>query len=155
MGRSELDASLPDAHRAFELRSRIAAGDLERVVPVGQSVTGHHVTVELLAIEIRSTGFRGWLRFAWPVGFPMLGWPIVSIGDNFATAYASASQVTSQLGSAAEAEVLATPSPPLGTPSLRVAIERFSEGPSLPAPFSSPHVGLEGPWTFVVPLTGR
>ena len=158
-------SSLPPEHRRrFDqlrtwgrLRDQFAAGELRRVVGVGQSVTRSEITVELLAIEVRASGSRA--IFRWHGRRPLAAEPrliFADIGaaDDRATGYVvHAGPFGSPQGG--EGEAFLEPSPPDDAHELRVAIDRFAVMPQPTRPgelANLPMTTVEGPWEFVAAL---
>ena len=158
-------SSLPPEHRRrFDqlrawgrLRDQFAAGELRRVVGVGQSVTRSEITVELLAIEVRASGSRA--IFRWHARRPLAAEPrliFADIGaaDDRATGYVvHAGPFGNPHGG--EGEGLFEPSPPDDAHELRVVIERFAVMPQPTRPgelANLPMTIVEGPWEFVAAL---
>jgi hypothetical protein len=158
-------SSLPPEHRRrFDqlrtwgrLRDQFAAGELRRIVGVGQSVTRSEITVELLAIEIRAAASRA--IFRWHAGRPLAAEPRLIFADIGATDDRATRYVVhaGPFGNphGGEGEGLLEPSPLDDARELRVAIERFAVMPQPTRPgdlANLPMTIVEGPWEFRVRL---
>lgn len=143
------------AHESIARMSRDAmrvagvdAGDLHKVIALGDAVTSAGIKVELIAIEVRDDGGVATLvtHTRPPIG-PVGHFAVVTVVDDLATEYVASGGGSGSSGPAASRhELRFAPAPPPGTRRLTVRIDQFVD------PFPGPSTEHRGPWEFIVDL---
>ena len=139
---------MPDVFRDMDRVQRVDHGALIRVIPGGAADDVAGVRLELIALEIRSSGAVAHLAATSepPAGTPG-SFARVTIEDDLATAYVAAAMGSSGSAERMRFEVKFAPAPPAGAATLRVRIDEFLD----PFPNHS-RAPLLGPWLLSVDL---
>jgi hypothetical protein len=146
---AEYDHALLERHGRDSVRVMgIDAGDLRRVIAVGEAVEASGIRLELTAIELREDGGLATLvaNTRPPIG-PAGQYAEVRVSDDADTAYLAAGQgIGGPTPTTTRHEVRFAPAPPASATVLTMSIDRFVD------PFPSSSTPIEGPWTFEVRL---
>lgn len=126
----------------------VDAGDLRRVIPIGEAVTAGGARVELVALEVREDGaiVTAVAHTRPPVG--QAGHLMeVTVSDDAGTPYVASGQASGGSGpGATRHEIRISPAPPEGARTLTLRIEAFLD------PFPGVADQLRGPWEFRIAL---
>ena len=137
-----------DFFRDIEQVQRVDHGALVRVVPGGAVAVGAGATVELIALEIRTSGAVAHLAAAADPPNGRLGsFARVDVDDDLGTTYVAAASVGNGSPDRTRFEVRLAPAPPAAATSLRIQVDEFVD----PFPLRS-QAALLGPWTLTVGL---
>jgi hypothetical protein len=99
----------------------IEASSLVRVVPIGQSVTAHGASVELIALEIREAGAVLYVR-ARPSTPRRIGDPQAAVSDDAGTDYRVVYWSWDGTDRVATGRIELTPAPPPGASVLKIRV---------------------------------
>lgn len=150
-------AEMARLFRHAELIRPVSGSPLRRVVGVGATAATDDLAVELIAVELRESGGRCYVRFRSPRGaLAVLGEPDLAVADDLGTGYEIGLAGMSSSSEGGDATFVFAPRPPDAARSLAVSVERFHErdlqrGPGRPGPRGD----VVGPWRFAVGIDGR
>jgi len=142
------DSGLPDPMRAMERVQRVDHGPLVRVVAGGAAAEAQAIHVELIAVEIRSTGAIAHVTAGVaPPAMMTASFARVVVEDDRGTAYEAAGFGGNGSMDRMRYEVRFAPAPPPAATELRVRIDAFTD------PFPVPgRATVRGPWLLTIPL---
>jgi hypothetical protein len=144
-------ASVEEASLALEVSRQyldIQTSPLLRVIGIGQVATDAGVTVELLALEIRTAGcVLYWKAHGERIG--LLGEPLLVVTDDAETDYLVLPAGMTGNVRGMKGEVLVAPGPPEGASMMRVDLGGFASGP---VPTSTTAEEGGSGWHFEIPI---
>lgn len=141
-------AEMPDPMRDMDRVQRVDHGPLVRVVPGGAAAVAGGIHVELIALEIRSTGVMAHVTAAAAPPEIMMGsLAQVVVEDDRGTAYVAAGFGGNGSPDRMRYEVRFAPVPPDEATEIRIRIDAFLD--PFPRPSSGPRTG---PWLLVIPV---
>jgi hypothetical protein len=127
---------------------RVDQGDVTRIVPGGQSSVVNGIRVELIALELRTTGGIAHLAAAVAPPAAMIGaFAEASVSDDLGTQYTAVGEGGSSSIDRHRVDIRFAPTPPDATRMLTVRVDSFAD------PFPPPHARkIAGPWVLTVDL---
>lgn len=144
-------ASMPEILRDVDRVQGVDNGGLIRVIPGGAAAAAGGVTIELIALEIRSSGAVAHLAVAAEPPNGSLGpFARVAVEDDLGTAYVAAATGGNGSPDRLRFEVRLVPAPPTPAATLHIRVDEFLD----PFPMRS-LAPVVGPWTLNVDLTQR
>jgi hypothetical protein len=142
------ESNLPNPIRAMERVQRVDHGPLVRVVGGGDTAEAAAVLVELIALEIRSTGAIAHFTTAIaPPAMMTASFADVVVEDDRGTAYEAAGTGGNGSPDRMRYEVRFAPAPPADATELRIRIIAFTD----PFPMSGLR-SVDGPWELRLSL---
>lgn len=146
MNPDDLTPEMLDRLREFVPQFEVNAGQLRRVIPIGQAVEVSGTRVELIAMEIRDSGAIVYWK-AFTDQERMIGPIQAQVSDDRGTDYKANSMEYGGSDSMWKGELVVTPAPPPDVRTVRVEVSGFAPFGETPFPprLLTP---IEGDWQF-------
>jgi hypothetical protein len=146
MNPDDLTPEILDRLREFVPQFEVNAGQLRRVIPIGQAVEVSGTRVELIAMEIRDAGAIVYWK-AFTDQERLIGPIQAEVSDDRGTDNKASSMEYGGSDNMWKGELVVTPAPPPDVRTVRVAVRGFAPFGETPFP-SRLRTSIEGDWQF-------